>query len=96
MKAKYDTEMIEVTEDYIAALAGLMIAECEMMRAAQPEFADCWTWGRVEILDFAQALSLAFSYGGDEDIPDDGLGSFGVLSSAAALDSAGAGEVREE
>ena len=69
MKAQYDTEEIEITPRFKAALIELMKAECEMMAEHEPERAECWTWGHCEIGDLANSNGLRFQYGGDEDKP---------------------------
>lgn len=66
---KHDTVKIKPTQRFIHALKELMRAEMEMMREAEPEYADCWTWGVCEVGDLATAKGLQFEYGGEEDKP---------------------------
>ena len=68
MKALFDTEPIELTDGYLAALKNLMREEIVMMRLRVPEDADCWTWGVCHVGDIAHN-SLKFEFGGDEDKP---------------------------
>lgn len=82
MKAKYDLEPIELTNRFVDALKELMAAECDMMQHNEPEFADAWTWGRCTINDLCRRDGLEFEFGGDEDLPDDGLGKFAVVAAA--------------
>ena len=67
---KYDTEEIKPTSRYVEAIKELMRAEMEMMKMAEPETADCWTWGICEVGDLATAKGLQFEFGGEEDKPD--------------------------
>lgn len=69
MKTKYDTEEIEITPRFKAALVELMKAECEMMAKNEPDNAECWTWGHCEIGDLCTYRGLQFQFGGDEDKP---------------------------
>ena len=69
--AKYDTEDLKITGRFIEALKELIWAELEMMRAHDPETADCWTWGICEITDIAMTNGLSFQFGGEEDKPKD-------------------------
>ena len=69
MKATYDQRDIKVTPRFKNALIELMKAQCEMMAENEPDFAECWTWGRVEIGDIATYQGLSFEFGGDEDKP---------------------------
>lgn len=78
MNAKYDTETIKLTPRFIKALEELMAAECEMMAKAEPENAECWTWGKCEVGDLCKQKGLDFTYGGDEDF--EGGKRFRVLS----------------
>ena len=66
---KYDTEYIKPTGRFVEAIKELMRAEMEMMRNAEPEFDDCWTWGICEVGDLASAKGLQFTFGGEEDKP---------------------------
>lgn len=68
---KYDTEEIKPTARFTEALKELMRAEMEMMQIAEPETADCWTWGICEVGDLASAKGLRFEFGGEEDKPDE-------------------------
>lgn len=79
MLVKYDNAQIELTPRFINAVHELMAAECEMMQINDPVFANYWTWGRCKVNDLASADSLEFEYGGDEDLPEDGYGSFAVI-----------------
>lgn len=83
MEAKFDTEAIELSPRFIQALLELMMAECEMMQAREPKLAHHWTWGRCTVNDLASLNGLEFEYGGDEDMPDDGLGRFAAQAGAS-------------
>jgi hypothetical protein len=82
MKAKYDLEPIELTDRFVDALKELMEAECEMMQENEPDDKHCWTWGRCTINDLCHRRGLEFEFGGDEDLPVDGLGDFAVVVAA--------------
>lgn len=70
MKTTYDQEIIvQVSDDFIQALHDLMRAEMKMMISAEPENADCWTWGVCAVGDLASSKHLVFEYGGNEDKP---------------------------
>lgn len=77
MIAKYDDEQVELTERFVNALIELMQAECEMM--AKFDSAEFWTWGRCTVIDLAISGGTEFSFGGDDDLPSDGLGKFAVV-----------------
>lgn len=75
----YDKEpKIRTTERYQAALIELLRAEVEMMCQHDPDWAETWTWGRVRVVDLANSRGLEFEFGGDEDMPNDGLGQFAI------------------
>lgn len=69
MNAKYDTTTVKVTPRFKRALKELMAAQCEMMAQAEPEYADCWTWGNCKIADLSSMRGLQFTFGGDDDKP---------------------------
>lgn len=81
MKAKYDSDEIELSQAYVDALREVLVAEVEMMQMqeADSELADCWHWGRAYIGDLAKGHSVGFYYGHEQDMPDDGLGRFAVI-----------------
>lgn len=67
MKVKYDTTTITMTRRFRDALQELMAAQCEMMAKAQPDYANCWTWGECRVEDLARTNGLSFTFGGDDD-----------------------------
>jgi len=69
MSATYDQEPLKLTADYKRALREFMKAHCKMMRINEPQYADCWTWGKATVGDLANKDGLAFEFGGDEDKP---------------------------
>lgn len=72
-----DYEAIVVTDRYKAALIELLAAKVEMMvQSGDPE---SWYYGRVTVGNLANSRNLEFEYGGKADMPDDGLGQFGVI-----------------
>ncbi len=74
---KYDEHKVEATKDFENALINLMKSQCEMMgQLGDPEY---WTWGRCEITELASASGIKFWYGGDDDLPEDDLGTFAVV-----------------
>lgn len=64
MKVRYDDGEIELTDRVIRSLKEHMRATVAMMREADAENADCWTWGRCEVVDFSAAGGVEFYYGG--------------------------------
>lgn len=74
----FDLIVVNITDRFVEAVKELMEAKCEMMAQADTQYADCWTWGRCVIHDLDSTTPMSFTYGGDEDMPDDGLGRFGV------------------
>lgn len=74
----YDREPIKMTEEYRVAMERLLVATCNMMKEAEPENAECWTWGRAYVKDLAFD-KIAFRYGGEDDMPNDGHGHFAVI-----------------
>jgi hypothetical protein len=79
MKAKYDIDDVELSQGYVDALTGVLSAEVEMMRAADPQYADDWYWGRAAVGNLADTRSIEFQYGAEENMPDDGHGRFAVI-----------------
>ena len=79
MKTKWEGDEVEVSARFLAAVVELMEAECEMMGTAKGFEMTDWTWGRCRLGDLSTNKSLEFTFGGDEDLPDDGLGRFAVL-----------------
>jgi hypothetical protein len=80
VKVRYDDQEVELEQRLVVALQEVMRATCEMMRAAEPENADCWEWGRCEVRDLASAKPFFFQYGCHRDEPrTDGLGDFAVI-----------------
>jgi len=79
MKASYDGESIKLSKGYVDALKEVLAEEVKMMQKAWPENADLWYWGRATVLDLGRAGSVEFTYGSDDDMPDDGLGRFAVV-----------------
>lgn len=70
MKAYYDREPIELTDEFVRALERLIEAQLEMMQKAEPELADCWAWGVCYVKDLAHQQGLSFQFGGEDDRPD--------------------------
>jgi len=71
MQITYDREtIVQVSDEFVKALHDLMRAEMKMMIAAEPDTADCWTWGICTVGDLASSKHLLFEYGGDEDKPE--------------------------
>ena len=71
LTVKNGDSTIELTPQVIDALRQVMRATCAMMREREPEFADCWEWGRCEIEDWSKAGGILFFYGGAGDEIDD-------------------------
>lgn len=69
MHAKWDDTTVKLTPRYKRAIEDLMAATCEMMREAEPRYAQYWTWGRCEVTNLARTDGLRFTYGGDADRP---------------------------
>lgn len=80
MNIRYDDTEFEATPRFVAALIELMEAHCAMMAQAEPQYAHCWTWGRCRVGDVSTHVGTTFEYGGDADMPGDGLGAFAVVS----------------
>lgn len=79
MKARYDGDLIELTDGFMYAIELLMKENVAMMKAGDPEYAGCWYWGRCEIRDMSSSGAIRFFYGGIEDMPDDGGGQFALI-----------------
>ncbi len=79
IKIRYDDRAIAITERFHAALCEVMEAECEMM-GSQGKYYNCWTWGRSTVLDLSTRGGIEFEFGGDDELPKDELGAFGVIS----------------
>lgn len=75
----YDGEEIPITPGYIDALKSLMLEELMMMQKAQPNFADCWSWGICTVGDLAGMRRLDFEYGGEEHKPKKMVGVVQVI-----------------
>lgn len=70
MDLVYDTDtLVKTTPEWEAALKVLMQEEIKMMKAARPEYADCWQWAECTIYDLGKHRSIGFSFGGKEDHP---------------------------
>jgi len=80
MRAKYDADTVKLSERFVKALKEVMAAEVEMMQKQNPEFADCWYWGRCTVSDLVYLDAFAFQYGSKEDMPEDGLDRFAVIT----------------
>lgn len=66
MKARYDDKTVDLSEGFLCAIELLMNEMVEMMKAAEPEFADSWHWGRCTISDLSLSRfdGMTFEYGG--------------------------------
>lgn len=71
MKVVFDEQEFELSESLESALIQVMNAMCNMMRKVEPDNAKCWTWGRCEVSDLCNTAPFNFTYGGDEDMPED-------------------------
>lgn len=79
LATEFDDIPVKITQRYIDALIELMAAEIEMMKLADPDYADCWHWARCHVNNLAYEGALSFSFGGEEDDPEDDMGQFGVI-----------------
>ncbi len=79
MKVRYDDITIVLTERFKAALREVMASECDMM-GSRGRYSHCWTWGRATVLDLSTKGGIEFEFGGDDDLPDDGLGDFAIIA----------------
>ncbi|HEV2862872.1 MAG TPA: hypothetical protein VGX48_17785 [Pyrinomonadaceae bacterium] len=71
MKLTYDQDkQLEATANFITGLEFLARSYLAMMRAADPENADCWTWCDVVVGDLVNAAFVEFLSGGDDERPD--------------------------
>lgn len=71
-------------KEYERLLIALMRAEVRMMTegvtADVHRFrSEDWTWGRAYVGDLSKANNIEFSFGGDNDFPNDGRGAFAVI-----------------
>jgi uncharacterized OB-fold protein len=76
---RYDDERVVLTQRYIDALVELMAAECEMMRAHEPDMAACWVAGMCEIGDLSTIGSVTTSFSSAEDKEHDEPEPFAVF-----------------
>ena len=79
MKVRYDDRTVVLTERFKAALREVMASESEMM-GDQCRYSDFWIWGRATVLDLSKKDGIEFEFGGDEDMPNDGLGAFAIIA----------------
>lgn len=81
---KWDGEKIGISQadktHLEFALQEVLRKICQIMGSHNQDEADCWIWGRVTVGDLCSGESdFHFQYGGEEDLPDDGLGAFAVI-----------------
>lgn len=77
MKLTYDQDkQFEATSGFVNALENLAREFLRMMREADPENADCWTFCDVEIGDVANASFIEFLSSGEGERPE---GMFGEV-----------------
>ena len=68
-KGYFDERDIPITAGYKKALKNLIIETLLMIRKAEPDNAECWTWGQCIVGDLAHRNAISFTYGGHEDKP---------------------------
>ena len=79
MKARFDDRQFDLPEFGVEGLRSYLQAVADGMCRAEPDMADCWTWGRAYLGDASNSSHATFQWGGDVDIPDDGLGQWAVV-----------------
>lgn len=68
IKTKFNETEIIVSQEMIAALRHLMIAEIKMMRQQNQMDYDCWYCGCCKINDLSNSSPFDFIYGSKEDM----------------------------
>jgi hypothetical protein len=67
----YDQDKhFDATPGFISSLEAMAREYLKMMREADPEYADCWTFCEVVIGDVADAGFVEFLSGGDDERPE--------------------------
>lgn len=79
INVKYDESRITLSPRMVAALIELMKAECELMGRVDDD-KSLWHWGRCHVSDMSNRDGFSFEFGPHYDVPDDGLGRFGIAS----------------
>ncbi len=79
-EVKYEEFPVFLTGRLQASICRVMKSECEVkgVLESDPKF---WTWGRATVLHSSTLGGMTFEYGGDDILPDDGLGAFAVIIS---------------
>jgi hypothetical protein len=67
LKAKFDSEFLELSEGYVKAIENLLIEEIKMMRKNDPKNENSWEVGGCKIKDLGSTECLEFSFGAKED-----------------------------
>lgn len=70
---------VELTKRYKDALIELLKAEMDMMQNVEGHSWQDWTWGEVEVGDLAGSICLGFTFGGDDDKPEDMTGTARII-----------------
>ena len=77
IQVRFDDTTIQVTDEFVRSLKRVMVSVCKMMSAH--EGSECWKWGRCTITNLSRSSGIQFEYGGNDTLPDDGLGKFAVV-----------------
>lgn len=83
MKARFDDIDLDLPDSAIDGIKAYLKGVAVAAVRADPARADCWTWGRAYVSDLCTSRGLDCRWGGDEDKPDDGLGSFAVVPASS-------------
>ena len=71
MKIYFDEQEIILSDRAKRSLRIYMQSLCQCFAEQYPKDAGVWTWGRATIGNLADAKSISFSFGGQEDRPKD-------------------------
>lgn len=71
MKVKFDETEFHLTKTTISSLRIFMILYLKNLRDSGKFDNECWTWGLATVNDFCKPNAVDFTWGGDEDIPNE-------------------------